>query len=60
MKQWEYKRVTHRLSESELDFLGEAGWELISHTVIKYENFWTSDNSEYYVFKREKNGQLRS
>lgn len=54
MKKWEYKRFSRRLRDSELYSLGEEGWELVSHTVIKYENFWTSDNSEYYVFKREK------
>ena len=60
MKKWEYKRVIHRLYEADLDRLGEEGWELISHTVIKYENFWTSDNSEYYVFKRPKDEQINS
>jgi hypothetical protein len=54
MKKWEYKRSNRRLSDRELTILGVEGWELVSHTVIKYENFWTSDNSEYYVFKREK------
>jgi hypothetical protein len=54
MKKWEYKRYNRRLSDRELTLLGVEGWELVSHTVIKYENFWTSDNSEYYVFKREK------
>jgi hypothetical protein len=60
MKKWEYKRIERKLSQNELSVLGEAGWEMVSHTVIDFENFWTSKNAEYYMFKRQKNEQINS
>ncbi len=52
---WEYLTVDEgniTLDVSELDQLGEKGWELISHSIV------TSENSgrvlQHYIFKRIK------
>ena len=44
MKKWEYKRVHKVLSTTELNQLGEEGWELI----------WVNTDTYTYLFKREK------
>jgi hypothetical protein len=49
MKRFEYKHVNERLTERELNDLGEKGWELVTHTGFAWENRLC----QYYVFKRE-------
>lgn len=55
MERFEYKKVTSKLSEAQLNILGENGWEMVSYNVIKYDNLWSSENTEYYMFKRKIN-----
>lgn len=48
MKKYEYKTFQNALSDTELNRLGEQGWELVAHTAFG------SGMGQYYVFKREK------
>jgi hypothetical protein len=55
MKKWEYKTVNDKLTETQLNSLGEEGWELVSHTAVATSNFLGGSGfGQYYVFKREK------
>lgn len=47
-EQWEYTVLKRTLSESELNALGDEGWELISH------KFGLESKIEMYIFKRRK------
>jgi hypothetical protein len=47
MKRFEY-RVEHSLSESDLNRLGEKGWDLVAIYKIHPENMYVK-----FVFKRE-------
>ena len=50
MKKYEYKTFQRELYDSELNKLGDEGWQLISHTAVVNE----SSFGQYYVFMREK------
>ena len=49
---FEYKAFNEKLSEEQLNTMGEEGWELIVHraTAVAIRN----ELAQYYVFKREK------
>ncbi len=49
MKKWKYKSYNHRLSDKQLNELGESGWELVSHSAVGNNYGFI----QYYVFKRE-------
>ena len=49
MKKFQYKTFNEKISEHELNQLGEAGWELVTHTAVSN----LLDVNQYYVFKRE-------
>ncbi|MDQ1611385.1 MAG: hypothetical protein QOG00_1316 [Pyrinomonadaceae bacterium] len=45
MQKWEYKMIdSYRLEESELNRLGDEGWELVIY----------SYDGSYFIFKRPK------
>jgi len=47
---FEYISFNTKLTDDQLNRLGENGWELVSHTaVVNGRNF-----GQYYVFKRQK------
>lgn len=52
MKIFEYKTFKDGLSDSEMNALGQCGWEFVSHTAL-----YVPDNRrnpvQYYVFKRK-------
>ncbi len=55
MKKFEYitKESDALLLPTQLNDLGNQGWELVSHTVITHEEDNTLYYEHYYVFKRE-------
>jgi len=59
MKKWEYKRYNRRLSDQELADLGDEGWEMVSHAILK-ETSILGQGSEYYMFKRSKEQVIKS
>lgn len=50
-KKFEYRHFDCKLSEKDLNKLGNNGWEMVSHTALANYNAF----SQYYVFKREIN-----
>ena len=47
---WEYKSFNQKLTDSDLNRLGEEGWELIVHTAVVNDSAF----GQYYIFKRQK------
>ena len=55
MKKFEYKTTQTKLTDAELNKLGDEGWELITHTAVAVNQFLSGAAfGQYYVFKREK------
>ena len=55
MQKWEYK-VLNTLAESELNALGEEGWEALNITVARSGQDWVG----YAVLKRPKQASIQS
>lgn len=51
---FEYKTFQVKLDDSDLNKLGDQGWELVSHTAVAVSNLMSSGFGQYYVFKRVK------
>ena len=60
MKKWEYRHFNEKLEERDLNRLGEDGWELVSHTAVAVAGLTSRGFGQYYIFKREKSGQINS
>ena len=50
MKKFEYLHKNDELSLDQLNFYGNLGWELVSHTAVASAGKF----GQYYIFKREK------
>jgi hypothetical protein len=50
MKKYEYMTSSIKLTDNQLNDLGNLGWKLISHSAVA-NNY---DFKQYYVFMREK------
>ena len=62
MKKFEYKHHNGILEERDLNSFGNDGWELVAHSAVPIAGILGGSNElrQYYVFKREKNGQVNS
>lgn len=54
MKKFEYKTFDKKVSDTELNKLGEEGWELVSHSAVCSYNIII----QYYIFKRVKTDSM--
>jgi aspartate-semialdehyde dehydrogenase len=50
---WEYKTFNERLTDEELNKLGQDNWELVSHSCVSVPSLFGHDIVQYYVFKRK-------
>ena len=50
MRQFEYKSIQGRLTEAQMNNLGDKGWELVTHSAILYGN----EIHQASIWKREK------
>ena len=51
---WEYKSVQDKLTDKQLNKLGQDGWELVAHSAVVVNGMLGSSNElrQYYIFKR--------